>query len=107
MTAPYKACPKCQAPAVLQAPQCARCGHVFRTQFVPPDQTQMFVGPKKSGWYDGNGPHILGVALSVVCAVISFFWITTARTRADVEHWSWILLLSLAGIAWSAYKLIK
>jgi hypothetical protein len=32
---PFKACPRCQAPAELAAPECASCGHRYRTQFVP------------------------------------------------------------------------
>jgi len=41
----FKACPQCQQPAPLDAPVCSRCGRQFRTQFVPPDQTQMFTSP--------------------------------------------------------------
>lgn len=37
----HKLCPKCQTPADLLAPQCLSCGHVYRTQFAAPDQTQV------------------------------------------------------------------
>lgn len=62
----YKACPRCHQPAELVAPQCAYCGHVYRTQFAPPDQTQMFCAPTPrpgmSGWRDRR----LLVALAAV-----------------------------------------
>ncbi len=35
-----KLCPSCQTPAPLDAGQCARCGHTFRTKFVPDPATQ-------------------------------------------------------------------
>lgn len=38
---PVKICPQCQTTHPLTAPYCA-CGHVFRTQFVAPNQTQAF-----------------------------------------------------------------
>ncbi len=41
MTMQMKGCPKCKQPNEIHAPQCGRCGHQFRTYFVPPDQTQM------------------------------------------------------------------
>ncbi len=44
---PYKACPKCQTSAVLDAQFCQSCGHKFRTQFTPPDQTQVFNSPQQ------------------------------------------------------------
>src|SRR5579871_331354 len=40
MTQPYKLCPQCQQPAVLTQTVCKRCGHQFRTQFVPANPTQ-------------------------------------------------------------------
>jgi hypothetical protein len=43
MSQAYKVCPQCQTPAVLTAPQCSQCGHLFRTQFV--QQTQVVVPP--------------------------------------------------------------
>lgn len=30
----YKVCPQCKTPAALDAPQCASCGRVYRTQFA-------------------------------------------------------------------------
>lgn len=44
--APYKICPACQQAAALDAPQCLRCGRVYRTQFqaLPDDRTQAFTG---------------------------------------------------------------
>ena len=42
---PYKICPQCQQPAVLTASQCGRCGRQYRTQFVPPQQTQDVPAP--------------------------------------------------------------
>jgi hypothetical protein len=52
-----KACPRCQTVAQLDAQQCGGCGHVFRTQFAPPDQTQMIntgaeptLGMNPPGW---------------------------------------------------------
>lgn len=48
----YKVCPVCHAPAILSAVQCQRpgCGHVFVTQFTPPqaappDPTQAYPYP--------------------------------------------------------------
>jgi hypothetical protein len=38
-TTPYKVRPECQQAGVLDMAVCQRCGHVFRTQFVPGDQT--------------------------------------------------------------------
>ena len=40
---PYKQCPRCQQPAALHMPQCGRCGHEYRTQFMPSEQTQMIL----------------------------------------------------------------
>lgn len=41
---PYKACPRCQTAAALDAATCSKCGHVFRTKFGPPaNQTTVFV----------------------------------------------------------------
>jgi hypothetical protein len=46
MSQPYKVCPQCKQPAALDLQTCLRCGHLYRTQFVPPtQQTQMFVPP--------------------------------------------------------------
>ena len=39
MTQPYKTCPNCDSPAILEAPQCTRCGHVFFT--VAPSPAMM------------------------------------------------------------------
>lgn len=42
MTQPQKACPACNLSAPIQAAVCEDCGHVYRTQFMPPlDQTQV------------------------------------------------------------------
>ena len=42
MTPSQKTCPSCQQTARIYATECENCGHVFRTQFLPPpDQTQM------------------------------------------------------------------
>ena len=38
----YKTCPHCQQHCVLDMKACGRCGHQFRTQFAPPDQTMAF-----------------------------------------------------------------
>lgn len=45
MTHPYKVCPQCQTPTNLHTVSCARCGRNFQTQFVPPNQTQVFNAP--------------------------------------------------------------
>ncbi len=42
MSQPYKQCPSCGTPAALADGSCGKCGHVYRTAFVPPMQTQMF-----------------------------------------------------------------
>lgn len=42
MTPSQKTCPACKLPAQIYADVCENCGHVFRTQFLPPiDQTQL------------------------------------------------------------------
>ena len=42
MTSSQKTCPACKLPARIYATACENCGHVFRTQFLPPiDQTQV------------------------------------------------------------------
>ena len=42
MTPSQKTCPSCNQPARIYATVCENCGHVFRTQFLPPlDQTQV------------------------------------------------------------------
>ena len=42
MTPSQKTCPACKLPARIYATACENCGHVFRTQFMPPlDQTQV------------------------------------------------------------------
>ncbi len=33
-----KQCPKCLTPSVMEAEKCAKCGHVYRTQFPPAQQ---------------------------------------------------------------------
>lgn len=44
---PYKICPHCRQAAALETPVCGRCGHQYRTQFVPPiDQTQVVMPPE-------------------------------------------------------------
>jgi TM2 domain-containing membrane protein YozV len=46
MSQPYKACPRCATPALLDANSCSKCGHVFSTPFGGPgNQTQMYPGP--------------------------------------------------------------
>ncbi len=40
---PFKKCPACGLPIQIDAPQCTQCGHQFRTQFAPPNQTQAFI----------------------------------------------------------------
>lgn len=35
-----KQCPRCSELAPIDSPQCARCGHQYRTQFVPDNKTQ-------------------------------------------------------------------
>jgi TM2 domain-containing membrane protein YozV len=43
----FKGCPVCQTPAPPEAPQCLKCGHIYRTKFAPPsgpNQTQFFSG---------------------------------------------------------------
>lgn len=95
---PYKQCPTCGLPAQLDAPQCGRCGHTFRTKFAPPpDQTQAFVPGDPSqpihpqtqmGWQQPQSPYprgyqqgtlmnsVIGVLRdlpSFVCFLIGFF----------------------------------
>jgi hypothetical protein len=42
MTPSQKTCPACKLPAPIYAAACENCGHVFRTQFLPPmDKTQV------------------------------------------------------------------
>lgn len=36
-----KLCPRCQTRADLYAKSCAHCGHVYRTDYTPTDQTQV------------------------------------------------------------------
>ena len=43
MTQPYKVCPNCQQPAALSQTACGRCGRPYRTQFAPPNKTQVFI----------------------------------------------------------------
>jgi len=55
MTQPSKICPACQQPAPLDAQFCLRCGHGFRTQFVPQQTMMQFpdrypVGRPKRAW---------------------------------------------------------
>jgi hypothetical protein len=82
----------CGQPAVLDAPQCAACGHLFRTQFAPPpDQTQAWglpttpapgpasypaPGPPSYPAYGAPPPppqpvYIITPAQTDVCAVLS------------------------------------
>lgn len=37
-----KLCPVCRTQAPIDAQACLGCGHQYRTQFAPPDQTQAF-----------------------------------------------------------------
>jgi hypothetical protein len=61
MTAPYKACPRCGTAATLDAPRCSKCGRIYRTQFVAPNQTQAFGAVPKPAephrsWIEDFGP---------------------------------------------------
>jgi hypothetical protein len=40
-----KQCPNCKSIYDLQVAVCGTCNHVFRTQFPPPDKTQVFNAP--------------------------------------------------------------
>ena len=76
---PYKLCPGCGQQAVLNAPNCPRCGRPFSTQFVPPNQTQAFFPGDPNNPYpgmpyrrDGLADLLLGLPTWAVF-VISFF----------------------------------
>lgn len=47
----YKVCPKCGQAADLTNVYCVSCGHQYRTQFPPPDKTQMFAGTPPPGGF--------------------------------------------------------
>ncbi len=47
----FKTCPQCGASAQLADRVCARCGHVFRSQFVPPGSPTQ---PPPGGPYAGG-----------------------------------------------------
>lgn len=76
MSQPHKICPTCHSPAEIQAPQCLACGHGFRTQFAPVDQTRL--------GFSGRAPSRvwLRVALVVVAFVIPLVGVIIGLTRA-------------------------
>lgn len=97
MAQPYKQCPQCKQPAPLAAQTCASCGHVYRTQFVPPSQpqpTQMFTPqtpfpapvPKRAIW-----PWLFGGCCGVPVLLVVALWIlghniaSEARSRQTPE----------------------
>ena len=45
MTMPHKLCPRCQAPAPLEARFCSRCGRQYRTQFPTASSSSAEAGP--------------------------------------------------------------
>lgn len=79
---PFKVCPKCQSPADLHASQCLNCGRVYRTQFDPIQQTQVFNLPSRPDVQTGNtipanplakrSAHPLVIA-SIALVVFAFF----------------------------------
>jgi hypothetical protein len=75
MSMPYKACPRCQTPAALACPRCEHCGHFYRTEFAPPDQTQMHYGPRPHPYNPGSTDHA-GEPAKV--GLIAAMWILTA-----------------------------
>lgn len=81
MAQPYKQCPKCSTVAQVYEPTCAKCGHVFRTQFAPPNQTMFFAGQKRRRW-----PLIIGAAvvLIIVFSLVSIGYLTRRNTAEYV-----------------------
>lgn len=100
MTAPYKACPKCQTPAALAAPRCERCGHAYRTQFVPPDQTQMFYPGEPfradRAQYD-VAPNVMLIAVMWLSTVVGFcFGLVNLWLSAAIGLGSFVAAILLA-----------
>lgn len=70
-----KQCPRCGAVAQLSVARCANCGHVFRTNFLAGDQTQMIPGHAGSGGHPstqacqscGQVPARVGVRYCSLC----------------------------------------
>ena len=78
MSQPYKFCPQCNQAAVLDASQCLRCGHQFKTLFASNRQPiQAFVvphPPAKVGKTKPLSPLLwAGITVLLVICAIGFF----------------------------------
>ncbi len=100
---PYKMCPRCQQPAVLDAPVCRRCGHRYRTQFAPPplDRTQVFLPPEQTQAVL-PGPHRdaggLRAPYTPPRALPGPLWTGAQRPAVAAIVAMWVLVVASAGI---------
>lgn len=97
MTAPmFKNCPRCNHPADLAAPQCAKCGHAYRTRFAAPTDeppTQAFpqpfhVPPAVPLQRPDNRKKIAAAAVCfflAICLVLAGNWFMEQGHKADAE----------------------
>ncbi len=92
MTPSQKTCPACKLPARIYATACENCGHVFRTQFMPPlDQTQVLPPLPESHFMPAlarrkkkpvSAAVLAAIGVFVVAALLSAF----SFARHGVKH---------------------
>ena len=94
-----KQCPNCKSIYDLQVAVCTKCGHTFRTLFVPPDQTQIFNAPSFSHQnaypqppdgmiYKPKGDHSVPLAIA-----LSFFFLIGGQVYNEQYFKSFIMLV--------------
>ena len=81
MTPSQKICPSCKLPARIYAAACENCGHVFRTQFLPPtDQTQVLPALPESHFLPHLARHKRKPGSAAILAAIGVFVIAALLT---------------------------
>ena len=78
----YKGCPVCATPAPADAAQCLKCGHTYRTKFVPPspNQTQFFQAPHQPT--QGYNPYAQQRHDSTRLLLILLLWLFVGHVGA-------------------------
>lgn len=70
----YKLCPECQTPAQVNAASCSKCGHIFRSQYMPPPAGL----PPQQALYTPPPPRRTSTGLWVLLAALASFAVLLA-----------------------------